>query len=348
MSLTRDWWLPRLTIRSALLLPASFLLGCAVALRRALYHTGILPSQRLAVPVVVIGNLTVGGSGKTPLVIALVNALREHGWRPGVISRGYGRQTNAGAAPLEIHADDDPLHSGDEPLLIARATGVPVFVAADRAGAGRALLIKHPAVNVIISDDGLQHYALVRDVEVAVFDSRGAGNACLLPAGPLREPLSRAAGLTALVANDFGGDVTASSLHQRFPGMHKMQLLPQDCYRLGDRQQTGTLAALAMRTPHTRIAAVAGIGNPARYFATLRGAGLAGLEFDEYMFPDHHRYTRDDLARIAADIVIVTEKDALKCAAFNDDRLWVLPVRAQVDSTLIQSIMEKLRGRQAA
>ncbi len=349
MSLTRDWWLPRLTIRCALLLPFAALFGCASAVRRAFYSNGVLAVQRLPVPVLVVGNLTVGGSGKTPLVIALAHALRDGGWRPGVISRGHGRGESRHATSMEVTTLSSPDLSGDEPLLIARAACVPVFVDADRPRAARTLLAAHPEVNIIISDDGLQHYALERDIEIAVFDERGAGNGCLLPSGPLREPLSRAAALTALVANDSGGHTAARGLYQRFPAMHQMRLMPQACYRLGNSTEMNALAALATLAPRGRIAAVAGIGNPARFFATLRAGGLgSGSGFTEHVFPDHHAYTRAELASIDADILILTEKDALKCAAFNDDRVWVLPVTAQVDNTLIELILEKLRGRQAA
>lgn len=370
----RDWWLPRLTVRCVLLVPLAVLFGCAAIVRRALYRSGVLAAQRLPVPVIVVGNLTIGGSGKTPLVIALVRALREQGWRPGVISRGYGRNNAEPTGSVEVTPESAPANSGDEPLLIARAARVPVFVDADRARAGRTLLAAHPEVNVIISDDGLQHYALARDIEIAVFDDRGAGNGCLLPAGPLREPLSRAATLTALVVNDSGGHAAKNGLHQRFSAMHQMTMVPQPCYRLRQHTDTSTLAALAARAPRGCIAAVAGIGNPARFFATLRagGLGVKGLGggtvsdgsvsdssvsddavshrpgFTEHVFPDHHAYTRAELTAIDADILIVTEKDALKCASFDDNRVWVLPVTAEVDGALIELILEKLCGRQAA
>ena len=352
-----------------LLVPLAVLFGCAAIVRRALYRSGVLAAQRLPVPVIVVGNLTIGGSGKTPLVIALVRALREQGWRPGVISRGYGRNNAEPTGSVEVTPESAPANSGDEPLLIARAARVPVFVDADRARAGRTLLAAHPEVNVIISDDGLQHYALARDIEIAVFDDRGAGNGCLLPAGPLREPLSRAATLTALVVNDSGGTAAANGLHQRFSAMHQMTMVPQPCYRLRQHTDTSTLAALAARAPRGCIAAVAGIGNPARFFATLRagGLGVKGLGggtvsdgpvsddavshrpgFTEHVFPDHHAYTRAELIAIDADILIVTEKDALKCASFDDNRVWVLPVTAEVDGALIELILEKLCGRQAA
>ena len=359
-----DWWLPHLTPRTALLLPVSWLFGLATAIRRGLYRHRLFATHALPVPVIVVGNLTVGGSGKTPLVIALVQQLRQQGYRPGVISRGYGRaargRTDAHhGGPVEVTPASGPALCGDEPVLIARATRVPVFVHSDRVSAARALLAAHPDVNVIVSDDGLQHYALARDIEIAVFDARGAGNGCLLPAGPLREPLSRATGLTALVRNASGAHAAENGLHQRFPAMHAMQFLPQACYQLIDPAQICALEQLAGRvarhgavtttatttTTTTAIAAIAAIGHPERFFATLRAAGLTLIE---YPFPDHHAFTRADLVAISAPTLIMTEKDALKCSAFNDARIWVLPVTAQLDAAFYDLILEKLRGRQAA
>ncbi len=344
MSLTRDWWLPRRTARTALLLPASWLFRLVVVLRMMLYRLGLLRSMRLSVPVIIVGNLTVGGSGKTPLVIALVRKLKEAGHRPGVISRGYGRQEggNLSAKPVHVLANGDPQLTGDEPLLIARATQVPVVVDTDRVRAGRALLAAHPDVDVIVSDDGLQHYALARDIEIAVFDDRGAGNGQMLPAGPLREPLSRATGLTAMVHNASTADASNNGLHQRFPSMHVMRLEPQRCYRLADPLQTRGIDELGARGS---VAAIAGVGHPERFFATLRSASIAAAPFP---FPDHHAFTRDDLARISADTLIMTEKDALKCATFNDERIWVLPVTAKLGTAFFDLILETLRGRKTA
>ncbi len=361
----RDWWRPGLTGRTALLLPLSWLFGALAALRRACYRAGLLRVTRVPVPVIIVGNLTTGGSGKTPLVIALVEALRQAGHRPGVISRGYAGTHDAndtrGAAPLEIVNETDAAQSGDEPLLIRRRTGVPVFVSANRPAAAQALLAAHANVNVIISDDGLQHYALARDVEIAVFDARGAGNRRLLPAGPLREPLSRLASVTAVVHNGVSdtaaGPVDAVDAvnavnavakigsHQRFPASFKMQLAPLPCYQLIHPAETCDATLLAARTARSTLAAVAGIGDPQRFFNTLRAQGL---RFSEHPLPDHHAFTRDDLATIDADLIVMTEKDALKCVAFNDARLWVLPVEAQLDPALVNLILEKLRGRQAA
>ena len=370
MSLVRDWWLPRLTARTALLLPLGWMVAAISGLRRALYRYGLLRSVRLEVPVIVVGNLTVGGSGKTPLLIALVMALRAAGYRPGVISRGYGGTHDAlRAGPLEVAPEfnsdshpnsadatpapdsayaGNPAVTGDEPLLIRHRTGAPVFVSANRPRAARALLAAHPYVNLIISDDGLQHYALARDIEIAVFDSRGAGNGRQLPAGPLREPLARAAGLTALVHNGSSDIASKIGSHHSFPAWHPMQIESLPAYRLIDPAQTCAPAALGSR--HSlgepgALAAVAGIGDPARFFDALRAAGLA---IHEHPFPDHYALTRADLAAIDAGTIVMTEKDALKCAEFNDARIWVLPIEARIDVALTNLILEKLRGCQAA
>ena len=328
----RDWWQRSLTPRTALLLPLSWLFGLLAATRRALYRTGLYQAQRLPVPVVVVGNLTVGGSGKTPLVIALARALAQRGWHPGVISRGYGASA---AMPREVHADADPAAVGDEPLLIRRAC--PVFVGRRRPAAGRALLAAYPEVDLIIADDGLQHYALARDFEIAVFDARGAGNGRLLPAGPLREPLARAASLDAVV---FNGE---ADLQLSAPAW-RMHLAAQDFYQLVD-PAIRRPAADFVSAPGAPIAALAGIGSPARFFATLRALGL---HCEEHPFPDHHAYTAADLRAITAQIIVMTEKDAIKCAVFGDPRIWVLPVAAQVDPGLLDALLEKIRGPKTA
>ena len=347
----QHWWRPKLTGRATLLLPLSWLFGALAALRRASYRAGILRVTSVPAPVIVVGNLTAGGSGKTPLVIALVQALRAAGYTPGVISRGYGGAHDgdapgaSGGEPLEVTASIDPALSGDEPLLIQRRTGAPVFVSRDRPRAAHSLLKAHPDVNVLFSDDGLQHYALARDVEIAVFDARGAGNHRLLPAGPLREPLARAASVTAIVHNVTAEHMAKIVSHQSFPASFTMQLAPLPCYQLVNPGETCEANRLIGRGARGALAAVAGIGDPARFFATLRALGLA---FSEHPFPDHHAFTPGDLATIDADTIVMTEKDALKCAVFNDARIWVLPVEARIDTALINLILEKLRGRQAA
>jgi len=334
----RDWWRPDLTLATALLLPASWLFGLLAAARRALYRAGLLKIERLPVPVIVVGNLIVGGSGKTPLVIALAEALAAKGYRPGVVSRGYGG-ASAGTAPREVSADADPAHTGDEPALIRRRTGCPLFVGADRPAAARSLLAAHPYVNVIIADDGLQHYALGRDFSIAVFDERGTGNGRLLPAGPLREPMSRTGSLDAIVVN--GKLATTLPVSRLTLRMH---LQADALYRLANPAQR--LGVAEFITAHgTRVAAVAGIGSPARFFATLRSLGLT---CEEHAFPDHHAYARGDLAGLSSPVIVMTEKDAIKCAAYADLPIWVLPVSAVLDAALLDAILEKIRGPQTA
>jgi len=317
------------------LAPLSALFAAGAALRRALYRSRILPAARLPVPVVVVGNISAGGSGKTPLVAALARALREHGFAPGVVSRGYGRRSERRAQPLIVTSTSDAELVGDEPLLLARA-GSPVAVAADRAAAARALLAAHPSCNVVICDDGLQHYRLARDVEIAVVDgTRGLGNGWLLPAGPLREPRSRLASVDAVVvldrtrALDFG------------PATYAMTLEPKPLRRVNAPAIERPIAELAGK----RVHAVAAIGHPDRFFAQLAALGLHVVA---HPFADHHAFVASDLSFGDTAPVVMTEKDAVKCEAFADERCWYLPVEATVEPALVARVVEKLRGSQAA
>ena len=295
-------------------------------------------------PVVVVGNLTVGGSGKTPLVIALVEALRDEGFVPGVISRGYGgRDTRAKDAAVEVRADepDAAIRYGDEPVLIRRRTGVPVFVGKRRPDVARALIAAHPDVDVVLSDDGLQHYALARNFEIAVFDERGAGNARMLPAGPLREPLSRLAEVDAIVLN--GADTTMPALPADIVPVQapfRMELSPGDAYSVNDPTKTRSIDSFRGR----RLTAAAGIGNPQRFFALLRGLGLS---FHRMPLADHQRYDENPFARRNSEAVLMTEKDAVKCARFDEPRMWAIPVYARIDPRLVQAILGHIGGRKA-
>ncbi|MBL8384777.1 MAG: tetraacyldisaccharide 4'-kinase [Burkholderiales bacterium] len=336
MSLARDWWLPRLTWRTLPLLPVSWLYGAAMRLRRALYAAGHLRSSHLPVPVVIVGNLTVGGSGKTPLTVHLVGALRARGLSPGVVSRGYGRpRARRPDTVLEVDPDGDAATYGDEPLLIRRRAGCPVFVAAARVAAAHALLAAHPETDVIVADDGLQHLALARTFEIAVVDPRGRGNGRLLPAGPWREPYRRFDEVDAVVAH--AGSARAS-------GAYAMSYAQDDLYNLARPERTCPAGEFRDRVG-ARVAAVAGIGNPGRFFAALRALGL---EVDEHPFTDHHRFAPGDLAGIAAPVIVMTEKDAIKCGALSDPRIWVAPATARVDPALVDALVERLRGHQAA
>lgn len=335
--------LPRLWFRARLapvllpLLPLSWLFRGIAALRRFLYRKGMLAAVALPVPVIVVGNLTVGGSGKTPLVLWLAARLRARGRHPGIVSRGYG----GGEAVRPVLPDSAASTVGDEPLLLARRSGVPVFVGRDRAAAGKALLAAHPECDVLVSDDGLQHYRLARRVEIAVFDRRGAGNGRLLPAGPLREPLARLAGVTAVVFNGGAANVPAAGA-PCFP----MRLLGRRFTALDDPRKTCSAEDLRGKNLH----ALAGIGDPSRFFAQL---AAMGLEFSAHPFPDHQAYGAGDLAFARHGVLLMTEKDAVKCAGLALSEAWVLPVEACIDdapdgSSLLDIILEKLHGRTSA
>jgi tetraacyldisaccharide 4'-kinase len=336
--LTRAWYASTPTPLAQALRPLASLFGALAALRRAAYRAGLARSRRIRVPVVVVGNITAGGSGKTPLVAALAGALAERGFRPGIVSRGYGRRTRG---TREVTANDGAADAGDEPLLLA-ASGAPVFVGEKRAEAATQLLAAHPDVDVIVADDGLQHYALARDVEVAVVDAaRGLGNGLLLPAGPLREPPSRLAKVDAVVqvhARPEGGDRRATLAGVRvFRMTHES--LPWRNLIASDRAFDTSLLRDAA------VVALAGIANPERFFDALRAQGFAGRTI---AFPDHYAYTRDDVAFPGAPALLMTEKDAVKCRAFADARMWTLPIRARIDPAFVDAVVEKLHGSQAA
>lgn len=307
-----------------MLLPLGLLFFLVAALRRLLYRAGLLPTVRLPVPVIVVGNITAGGAGKTPLVIWLVEALRRRGYRPGVISRGYG---GAGAGVREVGPDASAQQAGDEPVLIRRRTGAPVFVGRDRVAAAQALLATG-ACDVIVCDDGLQHYRLARDLEIAVVDRRGTMNGWPLPAGPLREPASRLSTVDAVVANGWEG-----------PAPFRMTLAGDRFVRLGDAATCGP-AELAGR----RLHAVAGIGEPQRFFDHL---AALGLRVEGHAFPDHHPYGAADLA-FEGDAILTTEKDAVKFPGLAILPVWVLPVAATVVPDLAQFLLERLDGRPPA
>ncbi len=329
--LIRAW--QRRGLLAWLLLPVSLMYRLLTALRRRLYANGLLASSRVPVPVVVVGNLFVGGTGKTPLVIWLVEQLRARGLQPGVISRGYGASV---AQATAVGQDSAAADVGDEPLLISLRTQAPVVVGRRRVLAAQQLLALHSEVDVIISDDGLQHYALARDVEIELSDARGYGNGWLLPAGPLREPVSRRCDFRVV---NRSGPAPA--------GSHAMQLAGEHAERLADRSQRRPLAGLS---DGLRVAAAAGIGNPQRFFDMLAGQGVQLVQ--ALPLPDHYDFSVDPFSAIAADLILITEKDAVKCARITalaaDPRLWVVPVTAQLDAALADHIVEKLRGHTTA
>jgi tetraacyldisaccharide 4'-kinase len=325
VSTSPEHWQTR-GLLAVLLLPVAALFAVIAALRRLAYRCKLLKSEPVDVPVIVVGNITAGGTGKTPLVLWLTQFLVARGKRPGIISRGYGAaRTDPRAVPVNGSAAD----YGDEPCLLARRTACPVWVGTDRAATARALRAAHPEIDVIISDDGLQHYRLVREIEIAVIDgARGLGNGWPLPAGPLREPASRLTSVDAVVIN--GGDMTGA-----FPQAVAMQLEGDTFRNLRDPQQSVTAAHFGGQ----QVYAIAGIGNPPRFFAQLQ---RLGLDCVTRAFPDHHAYTAQDLQFAGDHPVVMTEKDAVKCAAFATTRHWALVVNAIPDESLGDTIIARL------
>ncbi|MCW8908740.1 MAG: tetraacyldisaccharide 4'-kinase [Sedimenticola sp.] len=307
---------------SLVLLPLALLFRVLAWLRRRAYRAGILRSHRLPVPVIVVGNITVGGTGKSPLVIWLANWLSEQGYRPGIVSRGYGGRSTEW--PLPVDAESDPGQVGDEPVMIARRTGCPVWVGPDRPASAVALLAENQC-DMVISDDGLQHYALARDIEIAVIDGkRGVGNGHALPAGPLREPLSRLRQVDLVIANGVS----------ELAGWG-MKLKVGDLVNLADPARRISLHELRGE----RVYGVAAIGNPERFFSTLRAAGLS---VSERPFADHYPFRAEDLETGDGEAVIMTEKDAVKCARFARPNHWYLEVSAQPDNGFVQQLERKL------
>ena len=310
-----------------LLWPVSLLFGALAGVRRAGFRLGLLRTIRLPVPVVVIGNITAGGTGKTPLTIALARSLKQQQQRPGIVCRGYG---GLARQPQAVVADSDPRVTGDEAVLLARHSGCPVWIGADRVAAARGLLAANPGCNVLLSDDGLQHYALGRDFEIAVIDAaRGFGNHRLLPAGPLREPLARLASVDAVVLNGAG------PVSRPATSAYRMMLCGARFRNLASPQQYVSASYFAGR----KTTAVAAIGNPQRFFDQLVSLGIAA---QTRAFPDHYAYTADDLALSAGSEIIMTDKDAVKCERFALPTYWALEVAAELDGDLAGQIMRKL------
>lgn len=318
--LQRRWYLP--DARPAWwTLPLACLYGGVTHVRRALYRRGVLHSQCLPVPVLVVGNIVAGGAGKTPLVIGLVEALRARGFKPGVVSRGYG---GAARRPMLLAADPDPREVGDEPALIRLRTSAPVAIGVDRAAA--AHLVLGEGVDVVIADDGLQHYALARDLEICVLDgARRLGNGRLLPAGPLRESAARLHSVDFVVCN--GGTPQAAEV--------PMQLALGAAWSLSDPSVRQALRAFSVR----RVHAVAGIGNPPRFFESLR---LAGFDVIGHPFADHHRYVAGDLTFADDGPVLMTEKDAVKCRGLAAPNTWAVPVTAALPDTFFDAVALRL------
>jgi tetraacyldisaccharide 4'-kinase len=321
---------------SILLLPLSWLYGAVMAVRRVFYEQGWLPSYRVSRPVIVVGNLTVGGTGKTPFVAWLAEKLTERGLRVGILSRGYGSSKTA--APRVVEPGSAWQQVGDEPLLLRQRTGCDVVISPDRA-AGAQLLAQRGA-DVIVADDGLQHLRLARDVEIVVVDgARGFGNKRLLPAGPLREPAARAGQANLIVINGRPehGSITRLPMPRDLQPV-QMTLLAGQVFPVAGVRPDRALESFRGQ----RVHAVAGIGNPWRFFADLRGRGL---DIIEHAFADHHPFTAADLAFGDAAPVLMTEKDAVKCRAFADARLWYVPVTARFSDAQTAEMLEKIAGK---
>lgn len=289
--------------------PISLAFGILVSSRRWLYRARLLKSTHPGIPVIVVGNLVAGGSGKTPLVLWMAEFLKSKGWEPGIVSRGYRARLDA---PRAATLAADPAEVGDEPVLLARRSGCPVWVGPDRPKVIAAMREQHPKLDVVILDDGLQHYRLRRDLEIAVVDERGLGNGWLLPAGPLREPPSRLRSVHAVVS------------HQSSVQGYSMRLEGETLHRMTDARDRRPVQSFAGRKVH----AVAGIGHPNRFFLHLARLGVKPLP---HPFPDHHAFGPQDLEFGDGLPVLLTEKDAVKLRHAARPEWWVLPVTARLD-----------------
>ncbi|WP_040729205.1 tetraacyldisaccharide 4'-kinase [Thiocapsa marina] len=315
------------------LAPLSWLYCLVIQLRRLGYRKGWLASRRLPVPVVVVGNLTVGGTGKTPAVLALAGLLRARGRRPAIITRGYGsrRGGRGSAAPRRVPPDGEPADFGDEPVLLARRSGCPVVAGPDRVAAG-ALALARGDVDILLADDGLQHYRLARDIEIALVDgARGLGNGRCLPAGPLREPRGRLDTVDLVLTNGDGSGIDKD-------GGYRMRLVPGEAVNLRNPSISAPIADFLGRP----VFAVAAIGNPERFFAMLRGLGL---EVEGRAYPDHYPFAPSDLAAWPPCAVLMTEKDAVKCKSFAGEDHWFLPVEAELDKAFVEAFFRKLEAQ---
>ncbi len=336
---------------SLLLWPLSWLYGLVLRARKLIQDTGLVKPKPAPVPIIIVGNIRVGGTGKTPIVIALAEGLQQLGWNPGIISRGYGSSSQT--SPLQVNSSSDPILVGDEPVLIAKRTHdhFPIWVFPKRQKSIQSLLKHSPDVNVIISDDGLQHSGLARwpareggrDIEFVVRDGRGEGNRFLLPAGPLREPATRERDATLSTGKIKGGTHKLGGQDEYFLGRRKFSLEASlgNAYQLINPDNHQTLAAIADSYLPNKITAVAALGNPQRFFDDLLKHGIAGKTMP---LPDHAAYTPEFFEKINAQCILITEKDAVKCSAIRDERIWVIPMSLTLPDTLadwLQSILQR-------
>lgn len=326
----KRWW-------GWLLLPISWLYQLLSAVYRYQQKKRM---TSIAVPVVVVGNISVGGTGKTPVIIALVKALQERGIAVGVISRGYGSQ--APYYPYNVSTTDTASVAGDEPLLIAKAANCPVVIAKNRVAGANYLLQQHPTLALILSDDGLQHHPLGRDMEIVVVDGeRGLGNHFCLPAGPLREPASRLGSVDWVLLNQPSPThfvpETNTLLNITLEAKAWRQVRTQALYPITPYPWLHN----ATEKPTANIKAVAGIGHPQRFFNTLGGLGVS---CDTYAFDDHHQFNQEDFSPWLNSVVLMTEKDAVKCQAIDHQQLWSLVVEMSVPEKLLTSIIQLVQS----
>lgn len=329
------WWL------SILLLPLSFVFSLIIFLRSFLFRAKILAIKNLPIPVVIVGNINVGGVGKTPILITLATQLTQKNLKVGIVSRGYGRKNKQ---TLLVDPKGDSSIYGDEPLMIAQKTGVPIAVSTSRYEAGLLLLKNHPDLSLILSDDGLQHYALARDIELLVVNQKlGLGNGYLLPQGPLRESPSRLKKVSAIICTDRHNNKNPSLdqvIHMANKPLFSSQLFVEEAYRLDIPEQTAPLSQLAEK--YHDIAALAGIGVPQKFYDTLQTHGVKPKAF--FSFPDHHDYREEDLPK-DFDIIITTQKDATKLQAFGLKNLWVLPISVEIEPNLTDWLIRALENK---
>lgn len=323
--LTELWY--RESAGFSMLAPLGWLYGWVMAVRRSAYHSGLFAVRRAGKPVIVVGNLTVGGTGKTPLVAWLAQQLSLTGLKVGIVSRGYGR---SGTAPEGVHAESSWRAVGDEPMLLAGLTGSDVVVSRDRFAGAQTLVAL--GVDVVIADDGLQHLGLARDCEIVVIDgARGFGNGRLLPAGPLREPASRLRNARIVVVN-------GSPEHASLRGLNdslQMSLFGSEARRVDGLAAPEPLEHFRGR----RVHAVAGIGNPQRFFRDLRARGI---ELVEHPFPDHHPFTAADLTFGDGLPVLMTQKDAVRCREIETALLWYVPVVARFSDSGARELLDRV------
>ena len=334
---------------SLLLWPLSWLYGCILKIRKLIQDLDLFKAKPAPVPIIIVGNIRVGGTGKTPIVIALAQQLSELGWKPGIISRGYGSSSQT--SPLQVKSNSDPALVGDEPVLIAKRTDdqFPLWVFPKRQQSIQHLLKHAPDVNVIISDDGLQHRGLIRwpareggrDVEFVVRDDRGEGNRFLLPAGPLREPATRERDATLL--NETQEQQKSGILDEYFLGRRAFYLSSRlgTPYQLINSSNTQTLEQIAEQYLPQNMIVIAGLGNPERFFSDLTKRGVTGKEIP---LPDHATYTPEFFSAIKTQCILMTEKDAVKCTNILDERIWVVPMTLRLPDNLmdwLQSILQR-------